>query len=142
MKNESHYNPYLKENARSLRNSMTKAEACLWKYVLRANGLGVPFRRQRPVDRYIADFMCIQLKLIIEVDGYTHSWEEVAKNDKIRQKRLEELGFKVVRFSDEEVLTGINGVYDCLVEVLEERKKELGLPTAPDSSNRFERGGD
>ena len=57
---------------------MTKAEACLWKYVLRAGKMkSFQFRRQRPVLNYIADFMCKELMLIIEVDGITDSWEDV-----------------------------------------------------------------
>lgn len=57
---------------------MTKAEACLWKYVLSSGKLkGYKFKRQRPVLQYIADFMCPDLMLIIEVDGITHLDEEV-----------------------------------------------------------------
>ena len=55
---------------------MTKAEACLWKYVLRAGQLkSYQFRRQRPILNYVADFMCMELMLIIEVDGITHHSE-------------------------------------------------------------------
>ena len=90
---------------------MTKAEACLWKYGLRAGMMeGYKFRRQRPVLNFIADFMCIELKLIIEVDGITHQWEETVKNDEIREKELITAGFKVVRFTDDEVLNDINQV--------------------------------
>jgi len=74
------YNRDIQPYANGLRKSMTKAEACLWKYVLRARGLkGYPFRRQRPVLNYIVDFFCKELSLIIEVDGITHSWEEEQK---------------------------------------------------------------
>ena len=98
---------------------MTKAEACLWKYVLSKRRVrGYQFRRQRPIDQYIADFACLPLKLIIEVDGITHTYEEVAPNDVIRQKRLESLGFKVIRFTDDEVLTAIQQVYDRIVDVV------------------------
>lgn len=90
---------------------MTKAEACLWKYELRAKKLkGYSFRRQRPVLNYIADFMCTDLMLIIEVDGITHWDEEVVKKDKVRQRKLEEVGFKVIRFDDAEVLNDIENV--------------------------------
>src|SRR4030095_16293836 len=76
-KYENHfYNKTLQPYANKLRKEMTKAEACLWKYVLRAGMMSYKFRRQRPVLNYIADFMCIKLKLIIEVDGITHQWEE------------------------------------------------------------------
>ncbi len=72
---------------------------------------GYQFRRQRPVLNYIADFMCKELMLIIEVDGITHQWEEIAENDKIREDALTAMGFTVMRFNDDDVLTAINGVY-------------------------------
>ncbi|HKO82668.1 MAG TPA: endonuclease domain-containing protein [Chitinophagaceae bacterium] len=94
---------------------MTKAEACLWKYVLKAGQLkGFQFRRQRPVLNYIADFMCMELKLIIEIDGITHQWEETIKNDEIRQTALESVGFTLLRFRDEEVLNNIQAVFNYL----------------------------
>ena len=77
------YNKNLQPYANRLRKEMTKAESCLWKYVLRAGKMkGFQFRRERPVLNYVADFMCIELKLVIEVDGITHHFEEVIKNDK------------------------------------------------------------
>lgn len=97
---------------------MTKAEACLWKYALRANLMGVSFNRQRPVLNYIADFMCKELKLIIEVDGYSHTLEEVIQNDIIRQKNLETAGFKVIRFTNAEVLKEINRVRTVISETI------------------------
>ena len=103
---------------------MTKSEACLWKYVLQGRRLkGFQFRRQRPVMNYIADFMSKELRLIIEVDGITHTYEEVALKDERRQKVLESVGFKFLRFTDEEVLTDINGVRMRLEGWIEENKK-------------------
>ncbi|MEQ8477476.1 DUF559 domain-containing protein [Fulvivirga sp.] len=121
-----HYNKRLSSSARELRRNMTKAEACLWKYVLRAGSMkGFTFRRQRPVLQYIADFMCKELELIIEVDGITHSYEEVAENDKVRQKALEDAGFTIIRYSDEEVLKHINSVRDAIeaevIQLMEEK---------------------
>ena len=72
---------------------------------------GYSFRRQRPVFNYIADFMCKELKLIIEVDGITHQYKETVKQDKVRQNKLEEAGFIVLRFEDSDVLNDINNVY-------------------------------
>ncbi|MGW8121036.1 endonuclease domain-containing protein [Roseivirga echinicomitans] len=115
-----HYNKRLKHYAKKLRNEMTKAEASLWKYVLSKRQIhGQQFRRQRPIDNYIVDFVCLPLKLIIEVDGITHTHEEVAENDKIRQLRLESFGFKVIRFTDEEVLTSISSVYRNIAHEVE-----------------------
>lgn len=73
------YNKNLQPFANRLRKEMTKAEACLWKYVLRAKQLkGYQFRRQRPILKYIADFVCLELMLIIEIDGISHHWEETS----------------------------------------------------------------
>ena len=101
---------------------MTKAEACLWKYALRAKQMGYTFNRQRPVLNYIADFMCKELKLIIEVDGGIHSMEDVAKKDIIRQQHLELVGFKVIRFKNEEVLKEINNVREHILATIHSLK--------------------
>lgn len=116
------YNKNLQPFANRLRNEGTKAEACLWKYVLRASKLkGYAFRRQRPVLKYIADFMCKELMLIIEVDGNIHELEEVRKNDKERQQALEQAGFTVLRFTNNEVLTNIQWVHSYLEEWIEKK---------------------
>ena len=65
---------------------------------------GYEFRRQRPVLDYIADFMCFDLKLVIEVDGITHQWDETTEKDRRKEEALMEAGFTVMRFTDEEVL--------------------------------------
>ena len=121
---ENHYyNKRLQPYANKLRKRMTKAEACLWKYVLRAGQLnGYSFRRQRPVLRYIADFMCKELMLIIEADGLSHQWEGAAERDAVRQKHLEEAGFTVLRFDDREILNNIGGVRDYLIDWIEKNK--------------------
>jgi very-short-patch-repair endonuclease len=103
---------------------MTKAEACLWKYALRNKMMGVIFNRQRPILNYIADFMCKELKLIIEVDGFSHTFEKVIENDKIRQDNLERMGYKIVRFSDKEVLTNIQQVRNRIFEIVTELKNK------------------
>lgn len=119
--NNHHYNKILQPYANKLRKDMTKAEACLWKYVLRARKLeGYQFRRQRPVLKFIADFMCKEMMLIIEVDGITHWDEEVIKKDKIRQKKLEDIGYTVLRFTDDEVLHDIENVERTLLGFVEE----------------------
>lgn len=115
-----YYNKDLKEKARKLRNDGTIAEATLWKFVLRASGLGYPFKRQRPIRNYIVDFVCLPLMLIIEVDGINHSYEEVHKKDEVRQKELEDLGFTVVRIPDEAILANIDRVRNYLLEVIKD----------------------
>jgi len=127
---ENHsYNKILQPYANRLRKEMTKAEACLWKYVLKAKKLrGCQFRRQRPVLNYIADFMCLELMLIIEVDGITHNLEDTIKKDEIRQKKLEAAGFTVLRFSDEEVLNRIQFVQEYLEDWIEKKTNQIHNP--------------
>lgn len=118
--NNNLYNKHLKTFAGENRKRMTKAEASLWKYILRSKQTGFIFNRQRPALNYIADFMCKELKLIIEVDGYTHLLEEVVINDQIRQTNLENAGFTVIRFKDEEVLKEIDVVKDKILITIKE----------------------
>ena len=111
----NHYNKHLKKYAHANRFSMTKAEACLWKYALsKRQMLGSGFRRQRPIDKYIVDFVCLELNLIIEVDGYSHQLSENEAKDRIRQDHLESLGYTVIRFKDEEVLNSMNQVREAI----------------------------
>lgn len=103
---------------------MTKAEACLWKYALKSKKLkGYTFRRQRPVLKYIADFMCLDLKLVIEVDGGTHLEAATIAKDKVKQKDLEEAGYTVLRFTDHEVLKHMNAVIGSIEEWVEQYEK-------------------
>src|ERR1043165_6600985 len=123
------YNKTLQPLASGLRLYGTKAEACLWKYVLRSRQLkGYEFRRQRPVLNYIADFMCKPLKLIIELDGGIHQDHLVARNDAIRQARLEEAGFTVLRFDNIMVLQRIGEVRIQLEHWIEEYARVRGIP--------------
>jgi very-short-patch-repair endonuclease len=110
-KTNYYYNKDLKEIARRLRKESTRAEVKLWNEVLRGGRIyEYKFLRQRPVRKYIVDFMCKELMLIIEVDGFTHEWAEQWELDLKRQKELEEIGFTVLRFTDEEVLNDIRNV--------------------------------
>ena len=115
------YHKNLQPLANVLRKNMTKAEACLWKFILRSGKMkGYTFRRQRPVLNYIADFMSTDLKLTIEVDGITHDFEETIKKDEIRQKELEKAGFTVIRFIDDNILTDIENVRRAIEIAIEE----------------------
>jgi len=123
------YNQALQPNANALRKTMTKAEACLWKYVLRARGMrGYQFRRQRPILKYIVDFVCLELKLVIEVDGSSHNHEDIFRKDGKRQKDLEKNGFRVLRFTDEEVLKQIRGVNESIESVIYELEQSSPQP--------------
>lgn len=120
--NNWNYDKGLRSFARANRKAMSKAEACLWKNLLsRKQLLGYAFLRQRPIDRYIADFFCKELMLVIEVDGITHQFEEVVESDKVRQEKLEAMGFTVLRFQDEEVLHDIGNVERTIVQFIERK---------------------
>ncbi len=121
--NFSHYNGNLQSLSRTLRNNMTKSEACMWKYVLRARLLmkGYSFRRQRPVDKYIVDFLCRELHLIIEVDGLTHNTDEAMERDEQRDRHLEQLGFTILRFTSNDVLQHIDEVRGAIEVWIEDK---------------------
>ena len=114
------YNPKLVPFAKKLRKNMTFSEVVLWQELKGKQMLGYDFDRQRPIDEYIVDFYCKELQLAIEIDGESHTTEKVAKNDIIRQKRLEELGVNVLRFDDLEVKNEmkyvLNTIYDWIKE--------------------------
>ena len=128
----SYYNKRNKQIGRMLRSNMTRAEACLWKYALRAGQMkGQAFRRQRPVLNYVADFICKELSLIVEVDGITHLDEDAKVRDRKRESELQSVGFRIIRFTDEVVLNNINGVIDTLENFID--KLSLSDPPPLDS---------
>ena len=130
--NLCNYNKSLQPFANKLRKEMTKAEACLWKYVLRARQMnGYQFRRQRPVLNFIADFMCKELCLIIEVDGITH--DSKLEKDRYKTDELRRAGFYVLRFTDEEVLTNIHGVAMEIERIINDIKPPPAPPPAGDN---------
>jgi len=115
------YNPSLQQSANRLRKQMTKAEACLWKYVLSARRMkGYQFRRQRPLLNYVVDFVCLEKKLVIEVDGWTHLSEEVIQKDRIRDEVLSAHGFTIIRINDRDVLNKREQVRAMIWDWLEE----------------------
>ena len=128
MNTNNYYNKELQPFANKMRHNMTKAEACLWKYALRASSLGVPFRRERPIGRFIADFVCLPLKLVIEVDGVTHLDKETQIKDAQKDKELKEMGFEVLRFDDNLVLSNIDFVINIIRDKIEELKQIHPLP--------------
>ncbi|MDX9694643.1 MAG: DUF559 domain-containing protein [Bacteroidales bacterium] len=123
--NNFYYNKELKDRANELRNNMTKAECCLWKYLLKAKKMhGYQFNRQRPVLNYIVDFICKELMLVIEVDGITHTFNEVEIKDFKKQKDLEEIGFTVLRFKDGEILRNMGDIEKTLENYISQMEKK------------------
>lgn len=104
-----HYNPKLKHLARKLRNESALSEILLWEELKTRKMLGYKFLRQKPIGNYIVDFYCSKLKLVIEIDGDTHT-EDTFKKDMMRQKWLESKGLTVLRFSDIEVKKDMDNV--------------------------------
>ena len=97
------YNPRLKAVARQLRQNMTRSEILLWQRLKGKQMHGYDFDRQRPIDEYVVDFYCKQLRLAIEIDGSSHDSTEAQEQDSHRQARLETLGVRFLRFRDEDV---------------------------------------
>ena len=98
----------------------------LWQRLKTWQMHGYDFHRQRPVDRYILDFFCVELMLAIEIDGCSHVYRDDPEQDVVRQQRLESLGIYVMRFDDLEVKQNIEEVMDSIsawIEVFEENKR-------------------
>ncbi len=105
-------------NAKKLRENPTQAEEVMW-LSLRNNQLdGYKFRRQHPLLRYVADFYCHQLKLVIEIDGEYHQTVEQKKLDKERTVNIEFQGLYVIRFTNDEVLTDMDSVLRKIKEFI------------------------
>lgn len=113
----------LLEKAQKMRKNPTEAESLLWQY-LRRNGLKEHFRQQHPICGYIPDFVCLRLRLIIEIDGGYHSEGEQQEQDKIRQDYLEKEGFSFLRFTNEEVLYDTDETIGIIKDTIEELKTE------------------
>lgn len=116
------YNIKLKERARDLRKNCTRAEKKLWKEYLRTHRY--KFTRQKPIDNYIVDFYCSELRLVIEVDGVTHLTDSEIVYDKIRTGILESYGLKVIRFWNDDILIGIH----FIKEIIDKEIKKINLP--------------
>ena len=105
-------NPH--DTAKSLRRSQTDAEKLLWS-VLRNGKQRCKFRRQHPVDHYIVDFICIERSLVIELDGGQHAVDK----DAVRTRYLEQRGYRIIRFWNDEVLRNKEGVFQAILKALE-----------------------
>jgi very-short-patch-repair endonuclease len=120
----------MKSLTKALRKNQTDAEKRLW-YHLRNRQLAVfKFRRQHEIGHYIVDFVCLEIKLIVELDGSQHA-EQIAR-DRQRTAFLQSLGFKVIRFWDNEVLTQTQNVLEAIHKAL------IDNPSPPPSPSRGE----
>jgi very-short-patch-repair endonuclease len=96
--------PEIFKRAGELRKNMTEAERKLWSLLRKKQVGGKKFRRQHPVKTFIVDFYCHECKLVVEVDGNIHQLEEQKEYDNERTYELEQLGLKVIRFTNDQVL--------------------------------------
>jgi very-short-patch-repair endonuclease len=108
----------ISNNARKLRATPTNAERILWRALRGRRFAGRKFRRQHPIDRYVVDFICIAKRLIIEIDGATHSTTGEMARDANRTRVLETLGFQVIRVSNIDVYKNLEGVLEMIAEHL------------------------
>ena len=105
---------FILEKAKELRTNQTEAEKILWQK-LRNRNLGYKFVRQYVFDnKFILDFYCSEKKLVIELDGGQHNSPEILKTDKIRTEYLEEIGYTVLRFWNNDIDNNIEGVFEEL----------------------------
>ena len=106
------------ETAKQLRIDSTPAEKRMWEQLRNRQLEKQKFRRQVPIGPYIVDFICLERKLIIEIDGWTHSTEAEVLNDKRRTTYLESQGYKVIRFQNAEIKEGMDEVLTLISEGL------------------------
>ena len=110
--------------AEVLRKNMTEAEKIVWERLCK-NQLGVRIRRQHPIYKYIADYYCHELKLVIEIDGGIHLSKENREYDINRDITLNEFGIQIIRFTNEEVINNIDKIIEEIKKKIEELKKKL-----------------
>ena len=118
----SHRTPQRLQFRKELRKQMTKEERKLWFECLR--DYPVRFRSQEIILDYIADFYCSRAKLIVELDGEQHADPVEKERDALRTRRIEQLGYKVIRIPNREIWRNFQGVKECIYR---EMKKRLGV---------------
>lgn len=124
MNNRKRVKPNIKPLARELRQTATFPERLLWSRLRKLDEL--KFRRQHPINNYVADFYCAEKKLIIEIDGISHEGNE--EIDTVRTEHLNNFDFTVIRFLNDEILQNLEGVVSEILRVA------CSLPSPPPSS--------
>ncbi len=112
------YKPQLKKYGQELRREMTDAEGLLWQKIRRKQLKGYQFFRQKPIGRHIVDFYCPRARLIIEIDGGQHYEKGNQAEDKKRDFELKGIGFKVVRYTNLDILKNLNSAVEDILKIL------------------------
>lgn len=111
-----YYQPQLTKNARQLRKNQSEAEKLLWSKLRNRQVSNLKFQRQFQIESYIVDFVCREHRLIVELDGGQHN-EELAKvYDNKRTETLKQLGYNVIRFWNNDVMSNIDGVLEAIIK--------------------------
>ena len=114
-----YYNPHNLKNAKEMRSDMTPAETKMWRILRGKRFQDLKFKRQVLIGNYIVDFLCEDKKIIIEIDGGQHNEELNIQSDKNRTRYLENNGYKVLRFWNDEVMKNIDGVMEVIFREVE-----------------------
>jgi very-short-patch-repair endonuclease len=117
------YNKDLKEFSRKLRNNSTLGEILLWQKLRAGSIMNYTFNRQKPLGRYIVDFYCKPLKLVIEIDGSYHFEDEQKIKDKLRQQILEKMDLSFLRFSEQQIRKDMDIVVKAIEQYISENEK-------------------
>jgi very-short-patch-repair endonuclease len=112
------------EKAHELRKKMTLTEKIMWDELKKEKLFKVKFRRQHPIDIFIVDFYCHELKLVIEIDGEIHTNEEIMEYDDGRSHDIEKYGIRIIRFTNNEVLDHKTRVIKKILSEIEEIKSK------------------
>jgi len=113
--------------AKQLRRTMTRAETLLWRHLKAHRLAAIGFRRQSPIGDYIADFVSHSCKLVVEVDGESHDFEERQRHDKQRDQWFASRGYRVLRFTNDDVMKNLEGVV-CAIGLAAEQAAPPSLP--------------
>jgi very-short-patch-repair endonuclease len=115
--------------AKQLRQTMRRAETLPWRYLKASRIDGLGFRRQAPLRNYVADFACFSVKLIVELDGESHDFDERQRADQARDDFFLSEGFQTLRFTNEQVASNLEGVVEAIRQTAASRAS--GLPLSP-----------
>ncbi|MCC7437163.1 MAG: DUF559 domain-containing protein [Armatimonadetes bacterium] len=111
--------------ARELRQSSTEAESLLWEHLRSRRLGGWKFRRQEPIHIFIADFFCCEAGVVVELDGEYHDDPKQAERDAFRESYIQELGYRVIRFRNSDVIENIQLVAQAILQLCQQRQSPL-----------------